>query len=57
MRQSSSSFDHRAPGGAAGNLAAGDADDIRDMGDAIMVSVDTPDPHAPEGDISQLLLT
>jgi hypothetical protein len=47
----------RPPGGAAGHLdSAGDADDARDLGDAVTVIVATPDPHAPEGDISRLLL-
>jgi hypothetical protein len=47
----------RPPGGAAGHLdAAGDADDTRDLGDAVTVMVFTPDPHAPEADLSRLPL-
>jgi hypothetical protein len=40
----------RPPGGAAGDLAADD------FGDAVTVIIWTPDPHAPEGDISRLPL-
>ncbi|HEV8648841.1 MAG TPA: hypothetical protein VG276_05410 [Actinomycetes bacterium] len=42
---SSGCVSFRPPGGAAG-----------DLGDAVTVIVATPDPHAPEGDISRLLL-
>jgi hypothetical protein len=41
----------RPPGGAAGHL-----DTAGDLGDAVTVIVATPDPHAPEGDISRVLL-
>ncbi|HEY5987014.1 MAG TPA: hypothetical protein VIV12_11660 [Streptosporangiaceae bacterium] len=47
----------RPPGGAAGDLdAAGDLGAAGDFGDAVAVFVFTPDPHAPEADLSRLLL-